>query len=633
MAFPQNFLDEIKNRIAVSDIVGRRVKLQRRGREYVGLSPFKQERTPSFTVNDDKQFYHCFATGKHGSVFDFIMETEGLSFPEAVEQLARQAGLEMPERDPQAAQRAAVQATLIDVTEASALWFQAQLKAPEAAEARAYLERRGVSQELIERFGIGYAPGARTALIEHLSARQMRPPQIVEAGMAIQPEESDRPPYDRFRERIMFPIHDARGRVIAFGGRAMSADAKAKYLNSPETPLFHKGAVLFNFARARQPAYDANMVLVAEGYMDVVGLARAGLHHAVAPLGTAVTEDQIRLLWRLAPEPVMCLDGDEAGLRAAYRAIDRILPQLKPGFSMQFALLPAGKDPDDVVRDGGAEAMNDIIGRARSLIDMMWEREIERAPWDTPERAAALKQRLRDAVALINDKDVRALYGQEVKSRLDKLLGGGAYGNQGRNGQAAGYRGGGRQPRAPWGSRRPQPATSELRRSDLGRGEVSFPRREALIVLAVLNHPSILLSQRDHFENLDLSSPELDQLRFKIVDYFDKLPNAEAGLDIDALTGHLNEHGLTELTQRLWQMPEARLLTFVRKESDLSDVLAGWLETTVVHHKLLTLTAEKALVQEELATEMARDGTQNALDRLTAIKNEIAALERNDDSA
>ena len=329
----------------------------------------------------------------------------------------------------------------------------------------------------------------------------------------------------------------------------------------------------------------------------------------------------------------MCLDGYEAGLRAAYRAIDRILPQLKPGFSMQFALLPAGKDPDDVVRDGGAEAMKDIIGRARSLIDMMWEREIERAPWDTPERAAALKQRLRDAVALIDDKDVRALYGQEVKARLDKLLGGGAYGNQGRSGQASGYRSSWRQQRAPWGSRRPQPATSELRRSDLGRGEVSFPRREALIVLAVLNHPDILLSQRDHFENLDLSSPELDQLRFKIVDYFDKLPNAEAGLDIDALTGHLIEHGLTELTQRLWQMPEARLLTFVRKESDLSDVLAGWLETTVVHHKLLTLTAEKALVQEELATEMARDGTQNALDRLTAIKNEIAALERNDDSA
>ncbi len=633
MAFPQNFLDEIKNRIAVSDIVSRRVKLQRRGREYVGLSPFKQERTPSFTVNDDKQFYHCFATGKHGSVFDFIMETEGLSFPEAVEQLARQAGLEMPERDPQAAQKAAVQATLIDVTEASALWFQGQLKTPEAAEARAYLERRGVSQELIERFGIGYAPAARTALIEHLSARQMRPAQIVEAGMAIQPDEADRPPYDRFRERIMFPIHDARGRVIAFGGRAMSADAKAKYLNSPETPLFHKGAVLFNFARARQPAYDANTVLVAEGYMDVVGLARAGLNYAVAPLGTAVTEDQIRLLWRLAPEPVMCLDGDEAGLRAAYRAIDRILPQLKPGFSMQFALLPAGKDPDDVVRDGGAEAMKDIIGRARSLIDVMWEREIERAPWDTPERAASLKQRLREAVALIHDRDVRALYGQEVKTRLDKLLGGAPYGNTGRSGQGSGYRNGGRQQRTSWGHRRPQPATSELRRSDLGRGEVSFPRREALIVLAVLNHPNILLSQRDHFESLDLSSPELDQLRFKVIDYFDKLPNAEAGLDIDALTGHFNEHGLADLMQRLRQMPEARLFKFLRRESELSDVVSGWLETTVVHHKLLTLMAEKALVEEELATEMAQHGTQNALGRLTAIKNEIAALERNDDSA
>jgi DNA primase len=635
MAFPQNFLDEIKNRIAVSDVVGRRVKLQRRGREYVGLSPFKQERTASFTVNDDKQFYHCFATGKHGSVFDFIMETEGLSFPEAVEQLARQAGLEMPERDPQAAQKAAAQATLIDVTEAAALWFQAQLKTPAAQEARAYLERRGVSAELIERFGIGYAPAGRTALMEHLTARQMRPDQIVEAGMAIQPDEAGRPPYDRFRERIIFPIHDARGRVIAFGGRAMSADAKAKYLNSPETPLFHKGSVLFNFARARQPAYDANMVLVAEGYMDVVGLARAGLNHAVAPLGTAITEDQIRLLWRLAPEPMMCLDGDEAGLRAAYRAIDRILPQLKPGFSMQFAILPPGKDPDDVVRDGGVEAMQEVLGRARSLIDLMWEREIERAPWDTPERAAALKQRLRAAVALIQDKDVRTLYGQEVKSRLDALLGSpnAPYGNQNRGQTAAYNRNPGRNQRGSWGHRRPQPATSELRRSDLGRGEMSFPRREALIVLAVLNHPALLLTQRDRFENLDLSASELDKLRFEIIDHYDHIGDGEAGLDIDALTGHLKGRGMTQLLQRLGQMPEARLLTFVRKESGLEEVLAAWLETTVVHHKLLTLTAEKANVQEELETELARDGTQHAMERLMAIQGEIAALERNDDSA
>jgi DNA primase len=634
MAFPQSFLDEIKNRVAVSDVVGRRVKLQRRGREYVGLSPFKQERTASFTVNDDKQFYHCFATGKHGSVFDFIMETEGLSFPEAVEQLAGQAGLPMPERDPQAAQRAAAAANLIDVTEASAQWFQAQLKTPAAEAARHYLEQRGVSPELIEQFGIGYAPAGRSGLIEHLTARQIKPAQIVESGMAIQPEDGGRAPYDRFRERIIFPIQDARGRVIAFGGRAMSADAKAKYLNSPETPLFHKGAVLFNFARARQPAYDANTVLVVEGYMDVVGLARAGLNHAVAPLGTAVTEDQIRLLWRMAPEPMMCLDGDEAGLRAAYRAIDRILPQLKPGYSVQFAILPSGKDPDDVVRDGGLEAMKDVMGRARSLIDLLWEREIEQAPWDTPERAAALKQRLRKAVALIGDKDVRALYAHEIKSRLDSLLGTQSSGPQ--TPQRGAGRGMSRGQKNNWGARRPTHASSELRRSELGRGESDFPRREAVIILAVLNHPEILISHRDSFENLDLSSSELNGLKFDIIDYFDHLDIDRAeqasGLDNVALTGHLNSLDKYKLVERLRQMPEAKLLTFVRQESAIEDVVSGWLETTVIHHKLRTLMAEKADVEKELEEQLIQ-GNQDALERMQAIQNEIAALEHNERSA
>ena len=390
MAFPQNFLEEIKNRIAVSDVVARKVKLQRRGREFVGLSPFKPEKTPSFTVNDDKQFYHCFATGKHGSVFDFLMETEGLSFPEAVERLASEAGMQMPERDPQAAQRAQKQAGLVDVTELSAKWFAAQLKSPAAEAARAYLERRGVSAQMIERFRIGFAPASRTALVEALQAQNVGLDKIVESGMAIKPDDG-KAPYDRFRDRIMFPIADARARVIAFGGRAMSTDVPAKYLNSPETPLFHKSHVLYNFAQARQPAYDANSVLIAEGYMDVVGMARAGIHNAVAGLGTAITEEQINMAWRLAPEPVMCLDGDQAGLRAAYRAADRALPLLKAGYSLRFAILPPGKDPDDVVSEGGAEAMQTLIGKAMSLIDLIWEREIEAAPWDTPERAAALK--------------------------------------------------------------------------------------------------------------------------------------------------------------------------------------------------------------------------------------------------
>lgn len=627
MAFPQNFLEEIKNRIAVSDIVGRKVKLVRRGREFVGLSPFKSERTPSFTVNDDKQFYHCFATGKHGSVFDFVMETEGLSFPEAVERLAQQAGLPMPERDPRAAERAAKQASLVDVTEAAANWFQQQLQAPQAADARDYLTRRGVTPELMKRFGIGFAPSARTALADFLTARNIKPAQLVETGLAIQPDEKARAPYDRFRDRIIFPIHDARGRVIAFGGRAMQADAPAKYLNSPETPLFHKGAVLFNFARARQAAYDAGSVLVAEGYMDVVGLARAGFDHAVAPLGTAITPEQLRLLWRLAPEPVMCLDGDAAGLRAAYRAIDRALPLLKPGFSLRFALLPAGKDPDDVVAEGGQAAMQAVIDKAMGLSDLLWERELEAAPWDTPERAAALKQRLREAVATISDADVRGLYGQDIRARLDRLLGATGQASDGRQNYGQGRR---------MPSRRGGRASAQARRSALATGSAEWSHREAVIVLCVYHHPALLGQQRDAFEALELQTQSLDRLRYDIIDWFDENSASEAaanqaenatGLDNSALKLHLKDRGVGDIAARLEAMPEARLLSFVRLDSELEQVIPGWLEVVRIHHKLHTLMAEKKAVEADLETELERDGTQYALDRLIAIQNEIAALE------
>ncbi len=633
MAFPQNFLEEIKNRIAVSDIVGQRVKLQRRGREYVGLSPFKQERTPSFTINDDKQFYHCFSTGKHGSVFDFLMETEGLGFPEAVERLAQLAGLPMPENDPREAQIAAKQTSLIDVTEAAAVWFASQLKtSSEAAEAaRVYLQKRGVSAALIERFNIGYAPGARTGLVEHLSARKFSLSQIVEVGMAIQPDEGTRQPYDRFRDRIIFPIHDTRGRVIAFGGRALDPDAKAKYLNSPETPLFHKGAVLFNFVRARTPAYEAGTVLITEGYMDVVGLARAGIDHAVAPLGTAITQEQIRLAWRMAPEPILCLDGDEAGLRAAYRTIDRALPLLKPGYSLRFAILPPGKDPDDLVSEGGASVMNQVLGKAMSLVDLMWEREIEAAPWDTPERAGALKQRLRTVVGQVAHADLRDLFGQEIKSRLDKLLGA--------PGLSTRYEGRfeARDAKPVTGRRarlrqrtsslqRMRGASSELRRSELAQGVVDIPQREAVILLGILNHPDILSSYRDMLENIDFSAPALDKLRFEIIDYFDRLENPPAGLDIEALKGHFTSQGMMDLYRRLMDMQDARILDFVHEDSALADVLPDWLEVVRVHHKLRTLKAEQRAIEEELVDEMQRSDTQEVLPRLIAIKNEIEAL-------
>jgi DNA primase len=634
MAFPSGFLDEIKNRVATSDVVGRKVKLQRRGREFVGLSPFKQERTPSFTVNDDKQFYHCFSTGKHGSIFDFVMETEGLSFPEAVERLASEAGLPMPERDPRAAERAQRQAGLVDVTEAAAKWFQAQLQTPAADDARAYLERRGVTQDMIAAFGVGYAPRSRTALLEHLTARNMGVDKVIESGMAIKPDDN-KAPYDRFRDRIVFPITDTRGRVIAFGGRAMQADAPAKYLNSPDTPLFDKGRILYNFARARQPAYDTGTLLVAEGYMDVVGLAHAGFHHAVAPMGTALTEEQIQLAWRMAPEPILCLDGDQAGLRAAYRAIDRALPLLKPGYSLRFAILPPGKDPDDVVREGGAEAMQAILGKAMSLLDLMWEREIEAAPWDTPERAAALKKRLREAVNQVRDGDVKTLYGQEIRKRLDKLLGNEALPN--RNYQQGGGRNTGWQNRGSRPAYRGQP-TSEVRRSALATGADDWLPREALIVLIAFHHPAVLLTYRDMFEAMTLKSAALDAMRYEIIDYFDGLGAHDvtaAGLDNAGLTRHLEGRGRQDVSARLAKMPEARRLSFARLDADLEEVLAGWLEVSQLHHKLLTLAVEQQQAEAELESELKREegDSQDALDRLLAIKNEIAALEQQNSSA
>ena len=359
--------------------------------------------------------------------------------------------------------------------------------------------------------------------------------------------------------------------------------------------------------------------------MDVVGMARAGIYNAVAGLGTAITEEQIGLAWRMAAEPILTLDGDQAGLRAAYRVIDRALPLLKPGYSLRFAILPAGKDPDDVVSEGGAEALQAVLAKAMSMIDLLWEREIEAAPWDTPERAAALKKRLRDAVSQVRDSDVRALYGQEIRARLDKLLGESGVPYSARRADNRVVR-----PRF-----RAQPS-SEARRSALATGAQDWSQREALIVLCVFNHPALLLSQRDLFETIEIKTVALDELRIDIIDYFDNLEARSAdasGLDNGALAGHLISEGKQNICERLAAMPEARRLSFVRAESGLEEVMAGWLEVTRIHHKLQTLAAELEAVQTELEVELARDGTQTALDRLLAIKNEIAALEREDGSA
>lgn len=424
MRFDERFIEELKARLRPSDIIGRTVKLKRQGREYVGLSPFSKEKSPSFFVNDDKGFFHDFSSGKHGDVISFLQETERLSFVEAVQRLAAEAGMQLPAEDPQAAEREQKRQGLSDWMDLAQKWFAANLRRSVGKAAREYLERRGLPEDQWERFGLGYAPNDREGLKAALVQRGARPGDLVEMGMLIAPEGGGQP-YDRFRDRLMFPILDARGRIVSFGGRAMNPDDRAKYLNGPESPLFHKGATLYGLPEARRilgaESRGEQGIIVVEGYMDVIACQRAGLP-AVAPMGTALTEEQMERLWRVSAEPVLCFDGDAAGLRAAYRAIERSLPLLKPGRSFRFALLDGGQDPDDILRDKGAPALRQALAETRPFVEVLFRREVEAEPLDTPERKAGLKGRLRQAASAVQDKDLSEQYRRDLFDRFDALF-------------------------------------------------------------------------------------------------------------------------------------------------------------------------------------------------------------------
>jgi len=504
MRFTPQFLEELRTRLPVSEVVGRRVKLKKAGREWKGLSPFQQEKTPSFTVNDQKQFYHDFSTGKHGNIFDFLMETEGVSFPEAVERLAAMAGLPLPAVTPDAARHEARRKTLHDVMELAAKFFESTLASRSGAKARGYLADRAISPATQLQFRLGYATGERFALKEHLGSLGVPVEDMVEAGLLIGGD--DIPvPYDRFRDRVMFPITDARGRVIAFGGRALEKDVAAKYLNSPETPLFHKGDNLYNLGPARTAAHNGSPLVVVEGYVDVIAMVGAGYPASVAPLGTALTENQLASLWKMADEPILCFDGDRAGQKAAWRAADLAMPHLAAGKSLRFALLPEGQDPDDLARSGGRGAIDEVISASRGLVEVIWSREIEGGSFATPERRAALEKRIGEIANGIRDEVVRRYYRQDLSERLQRMFapevarspsGGGRFGG-GSYGTESGRRFG---PRNPPGGRfdsrssRPVPgasalrgpyqaASSQLAASPIMRGQRSaMSRREALIL-------------------------------------------------------------------------------------------------------------------------------------------------------
>ncbi|WP_024353669.1 DNA primase [Brevundimonas naejangsanensis] len=424
MRFDERFIEELKARLRPSDIIGRTVKLKRQGREFVGLSPFSKEKSPSFFVNDDKGFFHDFSSGKHGDVITFLQETERLSFVEAVSRLAGEAGMQLPAEDPQAAEREQKRQGLADWMELAQKWFAANLRRNVGKAARDYLEKRGLPEDQWERFGLGYAPNDREGLKQALVQRGARPGDLVEAGLLIAPEGGGQP-YDRFRDRLIFPILDARGRIVSFGGRAMNPDDRAKYLNGPETSLFHKGATLYGLPEARRimgaESRGEQGIIVVEGYMDVIACHRAGLP-AVSPMGTALTEEQMAVLWRVSSEPVLSFDGDAAGLRAAYRSIERALPLLKSGKSFRFALLEGGQDPDDILRDRGAPALRQAMAETRSFAEVLFRREVEAEPLDTPERKAGLKGRLRQAANAVQDKDLAEQYRRDLFDRFDALF-------------------------------------------------------------------------------------------------------------------------------------------------------------------------------------------------------------------
>jgi len=417
MSLSPAFLDELRARTSLSGLVGRTVKLQKAGREFKACCPFHNEKTPSFYVNDEKGFWHCFGCGVHGDAIRWLTDQRGLPFMDAVKELAEAAGMEVPAADPRSQEKAERAAGLYEVMEAAQRWFEEQLGGIEGAEARAYLQRRGISEATRKRFGFGYAPDARGKLKAALEG--FGNDMLVEAGLLIQPE-GEREPYDRFRGRLTFPIRDRRGRVIAFSARILGA-GEPKYLNSPDTPLFDKGRTLFNIDKAAAASRQAHRVVVVEGQMDAIALDQAGIGEAVAPLGTALTEMQLGLLWRLAPCPLVCFDGDSAGQKAAIRAALRALPHIGPGRTLAFATLPAGQDPDDLIRAGGRAAFEALLDHPEPLVERLWKHEVEAEPLATPEAKAGLRRRLLDHVSAIADPDVRDQYRADLLARFAEL--------------------------------------------------------------------------------------------------------------------------------------------------------------------------------------------------------------------
>lgn len=626
MRFSPSFLDEIRDRVPISSVIGTRVSWDRRKTnasrgDFWACCPFHGEKSPSFHCEDRKGRYHCFGCGVSGDHFRFLTDLDGLSFPEAVERIADLAGVPMPVRDAQEERREKERASLTDVMEMATRFFEERLQSAEGAKARAYLRERGLAPSTQQSFRLGYAPDSRNALKEFLASKGVDKAQIEACGL-VRHGDDIAVSYDWFRDRIMFPIPDSRGRIIAFGGRALAADAPAKYMNSPDTELFHKGNVLYNFARARKGLQKGGAVIQVEGYMDVIALAQAGFENVVAPLGTALTENQLELLWRMSPEPVLCFDGDKAGLKAAWRAADLALPSIQPGRTARFALLPEGKDPDDLVRGEGRDAFAMVLSEARPLVDLLWSRETSGRSFETPERRAELEKTLRELTGRIRDESLRYHYAQEMRERVLRFFGpargpsrlatGGRAGDGGR-GQGGQWR------RAAAGG---SAVTESLGRSALLRrgGEV-MPLREATLIVAIVNHPALIEEYFEYVEFLDLASGDLRKLHAALLDTLAHDPAA----DRDAVVNAIGQAGLAAVWQRAVELVVRARQWPALAEAATDDAREAFGQALRLHLSTRTLHKELKAAETALATDPTDENYRHLVEVQAQMRDAQAA--------
>lgn len=570
MRYGPHLLEEILRRTDIVQLVGRRVKLTRKGQAFWGCCPFHGEKTASFKVENARRTFHCFGCGKGGDAFKWLTETEGLSFPEAVEKLAAEAGVELPKWSPDDEAREEKKKSLYDVIALAAAFFAEQLDAPGGRAARDYLKSRALDEAAVKRFQLGYAPSSGNGLIEYLTAKNVTMDDMIAAGLA-RPADGERGVRDFFFNRLMFPISDGRGRTVAFGGRGLTADAKPKYINTGETEFFSKGRLLYNYATARPAGLKAQTIIVAEGYMDVIALVRAGFEAAVAPLGTALTEDQLQMLWKVAPEPVMSFDGDEAGRKAALRAAHLALPHLQPGHSLRFAFLPAGEDPDSLIRSNGPAAMQRLLEAAQPLGDVLWKSETEGKDFSTPERRAGLERTLSELVGQIADGKIADYYRRDFDNRVFEAFKRRAprAARQGKREFRGGRRDGGR------GRFEPEllPITDALKSTalvrNLSRNRVkasaadgadvqagnpgALKVKESEVCRLMLEEPEIVQKHAELVAALPLSDPFLDRLRQELLN----VAASGSRLEKTGLENHLIREGMADIVDRL-KAPSAR---------------------------------------------------------------------------